>query len=208
MSSFRQLMMRNKGGGGDIPARYTVVDYVSTPDYGTAYINTGITPTSNTRVVTKIKNNGWQWQNIPVFGCLGVNSCGYYHLTCFNSKWYWGTNGGESNGGSYSTSSGTEYNIDFNNNGKIIINGSTIATGVYTVGNGNLCIARRGGDIDSDIRYGFFKYYSFEVYESGVLVRDFVPVYDTLTSKYGMWDMVSGAFFGNDGNGTISGGND
>jgi len=35
------------------------------------------------------------------------------------------------------------------------------------------------------------------------LSGDFVPVYDTLTKEAGMYDKVSGTFFGNDGTGTI-----
>lgn len=182
---------------------YSQVDYIQTS--GSQYIDTGIVPTSNTRVVTKIGVTT-STQNLPVFGCLGSNSSGYYHLTCFNSKWYWGTNGGEGNGGSYNASSGQLYEIDFNNSGSIIINNSTIATGVYTIGNGNLAISKRS--ISTDPRYGAYRYYSFKVYDNGVLVRDFVPVLNIGTLKYGMLEQVNNVFYGNDGSGNITGGND
>ena len=186
---------------GIIPQEYSYLNYIQTNQ--SQYINTGITPTSNTRVVAKIEVTT-STQNLPVFGCLGANSSGYYHLTCFNYKWYWGTNGRESNGGSYNASSGQLYEIDFNNNGSIIINNSTIATGVYTTGNGTLAISKRS--ISTDPRYGAYKYYSFKIYDSEVLVRDFVPVIRLSDFAIGMLDRVNDVFYGNDGSGNFIGG--
>ena len=69
-----------------------------------------------------------------------------------------------------------------------------------------MAISKRS--VSTDPRYGAYKYYSFKIYESGVLVRDFVPVLNIGTLKYGMLEQVNNVFYGNDGNGTITGGND
>ena len=46
------------------------------------------------------------------------------------------------------------------------------------------------------------------MYNGNSLVRDMIPVYDTEGDEYGMYDLVSQSFFGNDGGGTITGGNE
>ena len=38
--------------------------------------------------------------------------------------------------------------------------------------------------------------YYFKIIDNGVLVRDFVPVYDTITQKYGLYDLVGSQFYG------------
>ena len=42
----------------------------------------------------------------------------------------------------------------------------------------------------------YAKVYSYKIYEDGVLLRNFVPVYDLVTEKYGLFDLVSGTFYG------------
>lgn len=203
MSSFRQLMMKEKGGGG-IPARYTQVDYIGTPTSYLSYINTGIQVGANVRVVTKIKALA-SYMNVPIFGFFNsTKGSEYYHLTPFANKWYYGAYPSEGNAGSYSSSQ--TYEIDYNNNGTLIINGTTLASGFTTSGSDNLLLSHKGRTGDS--LYGYYKYYYFMVYVGENLVRDMIPVYDTVNQVYGMWDMVSKAFFGNAGTGTLIGGND
>lgn len=203
MSSFRQLMMRSKGGGG-IPSRYTVVDWIETS--GSQYIDTGIQVGADVRVVTKISQTTSINNNV-VFGYYTPNSSDhypeYFHVTPFNSKWYFGAYPAELNAGSYVWYN--TYEIDYNNNGTLIINGTTLASGFTCSGNGNLLIAFKGRSVENV--YGYHKYYYFKVYNGESLVRDMIPVYDTVSQKYGMYDVVSQAFFGNSGSGTITGGN-
>lgn len=180
---------------------YSYLNYIQAN--GSQYIKTGITPTSNTRVVTKIEVIT-STQNIPVFGCNSSDAGGYYHITPFNYKWYYGKNGGEGNAGSYSTSVGTVYEIDFNNSGNIIINGTTIATNIGTTGNAELMIARRASS--GDVRYGYWKYRSFQIYEGSTLVRDYIPVMRLSDFAIGMLDSVNNVFYGNDGTGNFIGG--
>lgn len=48
------------------------------------------------------------------------------------------------------------------------------------------------------------KIYKFKIYDSEVLVRDFIPVLRKSDSKPGMYDLVSGQFFVNQGTGEFS----
>ena len=45
------------------------------------------------------------------------------------------------------------------------------------------------------------KLYSFKIYESGKIVRDFVPVIKAGTNEGGMYDFVTRKFYGNKGSG-------
>lgn len=47
----------------------------------------------------------------------------------------------------------------------------------------------------------------FKIYENGVLIFDFIPVRRVFDNKIGMYDQVSGKFFGNDGTGDFIAGN-
>ena len=40
------------------------------------------------------------------------------------------------------------------------------------------------------------------------LVRDMVAVHNNISNQYGMFDTISGQFFGNSGSGDFGGGND
>ena len=198
MSVFSQLMMRKK-----IPSIYKVLDYIQST--GTQYIDTGIVPTSTTRVVTEIEVSTTE-QDIVIFGCKNIyanlTNANHYHLTAYLNKWYFGKDNTQGNAGTYDNIVGTIYKIDFNNNQSIYINGTEIASSIGTVGNGNLIISAR---IGQNTKYGKFKYRSFIVYEGTSLVANFIPVYDTLTNKYGMWESVQGKFYGNDGTGDFKG---
>ncbi|MDR0872251.1 MAG: IPT/TIG domain-containing protein [Prevotellaceae bacterium] len=55
------------------------------------------------------------------------------------------------------------------------------------------------------IQSGYFRgdIYSFKIWNFDELVRDMIPVINIATNKGGMWDKVSGTFFGNNGAGQI-----
>lgn len=213
MSSFRQLMMKKKGGG----ETYTLLNYIQFYPYNTdnpftgfgAYIDTGLVPDNNTEIKTKIKNAFYVFsQNTPVFGCYGANAGNYMHLTPYGGYWYYTVSGGnEQHSGSYTSSDGYEYIIDFNNNGSIIVSGTTIASGKSFEGNGNLCIGRRGSvSAPYESLFGYFKYYYFQVYQSGVLVRDFVPARRDSDQVLGFLDKVHNVFYTNAGESYFIGG--
>lgn len=48
------------------------------------------------------------------------------------------------------------------------------------------------------------KIYFVKIYNSGTLVRDFIPVYSKVNEQYGLFDMVNKAFYGHD---NFTGGN-
>lgn len=196
-----------------LPSGYTQVDYIQST--GTQYIDTGLFPDSNLKVETKIEVTSTN-QDITVFGSSltssgGSSLGGYYHLTPYSNKWYYGANNSEGNGGSYSATVGTQYEIIFNDeDGGIKINGTSIASNKTFVGinNSTLTIARRG--TASNIRFGRFKYFYFKIYnkDTNALVRDYIPCYRNSDNEVGMYDLVNNVFYTNAGTGTFTKGND
>lgn len=64
------------------------------------------------------------------------------------------------------------------------------------------------GDYGDGSKLWKFTVYSFKIWTNDVLVRDFVPCYRKSDSVIGMYDLVTNAFFTNQGTGTFIKGND
>lgn len=74
-----------------------------------------------------------------------------------------------------------------------------------TANSGNICLFNRNLTNIVSRNIGL-KIYDFQIYDNGVLVRDFIPV---RVSQVGyMYDKVSGTLFGNEGTGSFTFGND
>ena len=85
------------------------------------------------------------------------------------------------------------------NSNEYIVNGRTIAKeasiswgdyDVYLLSENPLCTPPKS------TLYCKACIYMCKMYTDDVLVRDFIPVYNTLTSEYGMWDKVNQEFYG------------
>lgn len=205
--SVAKVIYDNKVVWRGLPSTYQQVEYIQTS--GTQFINTGVFPTTNIQVETKIEVASTS-QDKSVFGSYiasGSSSLGgYYHLTPYKNKWYWGGNNAEGNGGTYSPVIGTQYNITFNNDsGKIIVNDGELNPTMNLIGynNSSLAIARRGTNANS--RFGIFKYFYFKVYDktNQIYLRDFVPCYRKTDNISGMYDLIGETFYTNDGTGNF-----
>lgn len=187
---------------------YLFVNYIETT--GTQFLNTNIIGGVNIQVETQIEVTVTN-QDIPVFGLWSnYNDGSYgnqYHLTPYNNKWYFGSNGQESNGGTYNNTIGTQYHIIFNdNNGNIKINNSTIIPPFQFVGwlDRKIAISRRGSNDNN--RYGRFKYFYFKIYdkELNTYLRSYRPCVRLSDNKAGFYDEVSGNFYTNNGTGDFT----
>ena len=68
-------------------------------------------------------------------------------------------------------------------------------------------IFTRGDTPDQDSANTHIKLYYLKILVDGNLVRSFVPVFDTTTGKYGLYDLVGRQFYGNAGTGDFTGAN-
>lgn len=215
MSSFRQLMMKKKGGG-NIPAQYTVVDYIESD--GNQYINTGLSTTVGFRFVGTI---------------LFLSSNYDYHILCgsheLSSPYKRNFIGSHPNlritigigDGDMTTSKAFSrnqyYDVDLSNvytnyYAKVDNNTETLIAGSSSISNSyssrNLFLFANNNTSSGASQYFKGKMKESQIYINNELVADYVPVYDTVTQKYGMYDKVSQTFKGNLGSGNFSGGND
>lgn len=186
-------------GGKSLPYDYEVEYLEST---GTQWINTDVYAHDTIGIELKVIPST-SLQDIPVFGSnssmYGAGG-GSYHVTPYNRRWYYGNNVAERSGGVYSPVPDVEYLIRYNLDNSFSVNGSIISTSLGIASRDyEINISRRKGN--SSGKYGRWKYVYIKIYDSGTIVRDFIPVRKGTTGY--LYDKVSGQLFGNDGTGSF-----
>ena len=200
-----------------IPPQYTVVDYIQfrnnsdTDNSVKCYIDTGIVLDYLTQTYLKAKFILYNpmISNANQFGtAFGVEGSQWVDIRCssWSSK---GTFAFFSNEIQPNMISGQITDIEVKNR-IATINGNDINLGnaiQETSGNRTLtlfCVHGSGFSYQGNMRL-----YEFRLGSSpNNLIIDYVPVYDTQTQKYGIWDKISQTFKGNDGTGDFTGGYD
>ena len=197
--------------GNVVPEEYQKVEYIESN--GTQWIDTKFVPNNTTQIETLVETTVTA-QDIPIFGVFvndnssDLTSIGrYYHLTPYNSRWYYGQAGTEGVGSTYANIVGCKHHIIYNSQSHgIYINEISIAdnksfSSVYDY---NLAISFRG-HVQSNVhrRCGKWKYYYFKISnnETEELIANFIPCRRKSDNKPGMYDTVSGEFFTNQGTG-------
>ncbi len=93
------------------------------------------------------------------------------------------------------------YTLDRN---KVIIDGETVKTWQSESWDTRTNLYLFGVSRTGVLNYATSaKLYGCKVWNDDVLVRDFVPVRNNYTGEIGLWDNVSGRFFGNSGTGNF-----
>jgi hypothetical protein len=119
---------------------YTYLDlpFIYAPQY--AYIGTNIRASNDIEV--EMKFSASDVSNKALFGTTaGPN---YYHVTLYNSAYYWGLNNGEGHGGSIVANINNSHTIIFNNaNSNVIVDNSNIGSCENTTSSANLDLFRR-----------------------------------------------------------------
>ena len=196
-----------------LPSEYQKVEYIKST--GTQYLDLGIKPKTNTKVIFKasindISNGGTFLGSLKSSPSVGLL------LSTSNA----GTGKGFLNGTSSNaaiTSDGTDYLFETNaiydieivgNQITISKNGGTAQTFTVTdypivETNYNICLMARNnaGTVE---RYGSFTYYGLKIYEGTTLVCNMIPCFRKSDSEIGMFDLVSGSFLTNQGTGTFA----
>lgn len=212
MSVFRQLMMNR--------IKFKQVDYIKSTR--TQYIVTDYKPQNNTYVETYVrfsdtfKDTETYGGNGNLFGSGGNNKaygCNFGgSATEYNRIYFWVT--------PYNGSSSVRYiiNNDYNQIQKLEITSSLFVWGSNSNykqtpnsdSNINLCLFghNEDGTAVPFTCYDMEIHYYFKIWEGEDLVRNYIPVYNTITQKYGLYDTVTKTFVGNSGTGDFLGGND
>lgn len=187
----------------NLKSRYVRMDYIQST--GTQYIDTGIMPGSNMDT-EMVFETGQVSGDAALFGSYGPSL--HYWLNGYNNNAYIRYNNyhPESEYKAH-IMSGKKLTLEIKR-GSWILDNNVIFTdaGDFEVGyTGYLFAANRAGT--ARWPHPSLKVYSFIQWKDGNKVIDLVPVYDTQTGKYGMWDNVGGRFLGNIGTGEFLGGN-
>lgn len=223
---FYQLMMRNKGGSPTppIPSRYQVVDYIQNPTkYNTntadCYIDTYITPNINNVIYYKATFNianpiSTSTSAIgTIFGSEAYNISESWRYG-FTVGTYKAKTGGEANlyGTQFDPSivPNTKMSIELNNHIYTTSNGASVTIGNYSSANyrGTIkvfCVQGNGA-----VNYqANMKLYEFKLGKSPTeLVIDYIPVYDTIGNKYGVYNLIDDTFKSSATSTNFTGGND
>ena len=93
-------------------------------------------------------------------------------------------------------------------NSKLKIDGNEIKSFTSNVTNGSydLCIGTMNNGNTIDERKFVGKIYSFKIWDNGTLVRELVPVKNTITNSAGLYDRVEKKFYPNLGSGSFTAG--
>lgn len=194
-------------GESRLPNRYTELEYIQSS--GAQYINTGFNPTTKTKLVLDLKI-------IDTSGTFVL--FGAKEDTTTREKQYFVMAMGSTSRFEANYFSRTEANLvnlsDYKDRGTLSLDGSAISFNSssaplnYTAG-------------DNEIPYPIYLFgynlsgtfssaakiflYSCQIYESGTLVRNFVPCIDP-SGIIGLYDLVGGAFYANAGTGAFAAG--
>lgn len=193
-----------------LPSGYKRLEYIQTD--GRQYINTGYVPNSETKVEI-------DFYNFATYSDVSdVENPTLYTTILFGSRDDLRTNAftvwtavNELNEIKFDVGNEILENLPAKVTGRlkisasaneIIINGKTTTVGVQAF-NGNyplyLFTNNNGGTIDE--RCAFGKLYSFKIYENGTLQRDMIPCVRVTDGVVGLYDLVDGGFFTNEGMG-------
>ena len=172
----------------DLPSEYTFLEYIESS--GTQYINTGFKPNQDTRVVISADfaaRNTTQ----GLFGQSTNLSSKRYEFLENGTNFYSPYNNGA---GSLFTLSDSRILIDKNKN-TTIVNGTTVVTHTYSAfqatNNMYLFALNRNGSVSSAC---YAKVYYCQIYDNGILIRDYVPVKNS-SGVAGLYDMANGVFY-------------
>ena len=184
-----------------LPNGYTALDYIEVT--GTQYIDTGFKADQDTRLVCEIMQVG---TTMHVLGARQAVATRNFSIRVVSKNWQLCF--GSLNGGVTTGTIGVKDDwqvVDISKNGLYVDGEFSVSrefepfTTPYALALG----AIRAGSM----YYGTAKYRSCQIYDNGVLVRDFIPCKNS-DGEIGMYDTVNSVFYSNAGTGEFVAGNE
>ena len=189
---------------------YNQLDYIQST--GTQYIDTGVYVGPKTSVVAD-----WQFTNTNeqarIFGEDGemefvvyISGVNVFSWACGDhfASYDWSTVAADTQRHTFELNAktrkfliddGKTYSSDTHD---AITKTSTVTLTMFTQ-------KEQDGSINSGAYAHGARMYGTKIYDDGVLIRDFVPVQNVFTGEIGLWDNVTGQFYGNCGTGEFLG---
>lgn len=184
-----------------LPEGYTEVEYIESR--GTQYIDTGFKANGNTRVVMVAQFAAAPTANEVLFGARTSATSQNYTLMYLSS-------------GVLRSDYNTEYSQEWAGATSVSVDKNKETTTVNGVSKSYtnatfqceynlylLCLNNAG----TARWYANAKVYTCQVYDNGILIRDFVPCVNS-SGAIGLYDIVNGVFYGNSGSGVFVAGDE
>lgn len=192
------LYLHYKLEGNSVRSGLVYYDSLTFSSSSNTYIETGLTPNDNMEFRVKFKPTSTQW---ALFGGSTTTSNGV-RLFYTTGHFYAGFGSNRSDN-STTLAANVVYDVIFSKT-SLKINGVSYNIGKGTSYPTTLSFGRdQTWDSGSHGLNG--EAYHFQVYESGELIRNFIPC--SYNGTAGMWDTVNERFYGNAGSGTFTLGN-
>lgn len=180
-----------------LPDGYTELESIISS--GEQYIDTGVVPNANTKAVLTFRLTNPNTSNQAVFGVAGQ----------FSFRWYGGSSCFRSNGGN---------SVDFPKTIDATATHTVVKDALTTTIDDTYTVNTTAGNVSQTL-YLFAQHhatsgaqtlssievFSFQMYNSNVLVRDFVPCRNP-SNVVGLYDLVNSVFYPNLGSGTFTAG--
>lgn len=176
-----------------LPFGYTRLDYIEAT--GTQYIDTGVTLNQDSRIVCEFMYKGGS----GVYGARNTVSTRNFSMRVISNAWQMGFGNGVTTG-TIAADTVNWHTADQNKN-VLYIDGVLAAEREY-VEFTTPKTAAIGAIKAGSMYYGQGRYRSFQLYDNGVCVRDFIPCIHP-TGHIGMYDTVNAKFYGNAGTGAF-----
>ena len=181
----------------DLPDGYTQVEYIQSS--GTQYIDTGFKPNNNTRVLFKMELIGTFTSYKYMFGARSSTSSQDQYAIDFPDS---STIRSIFSTGVKSLAISTPTLIVDQNKNVCTVNGESMtnANSVFQTGY-SAFIFDKSTSGNSTIPVSAKLFYC-QLYDNGTLIRDYIPCIDP-SGEAGLYDIVNGAFYGNEGTGAF-----
>ena len=194
------------GYGNDLPKGYTELAYIRTD--GMSWIDTGVQPTSKTRVIADVKGINVNSKGSSIFGARRSNSLTAY-IAFFMGTYIDYAYGSATQKSDFSMKN-ERVTVDTNANVMTVTGSSTVSAAATAstfsvpynlyLGTNNTDGQAEGAPWSWDGRI-----YSCKIYDNGTLLRAFIPCKNE-NDVYGFYDKVNRSFYANIGTGSFTGG--
>ena len=194
---YQKVEVPHKQSGSVLPEGYTQVEYIQSS--GTQYIDTGFKPNNNTRVLFKMELIGTFTSYKYMFGARSSTSSQDQYAIDFPDS---STIRSIFSTGVKSLAISTPTLIVDQNKNVCTVNGESMtnANSVFQTGY-SAFIFDKSTSGNSTIPVSAKLFYC-QLYDNGTLIRDYIPCIDP-SGEAGLYDIVNGAFYGNEGTGAF-----
>ncbi len=180
-----------------LPQGYTQVEYIEST--GTQYIDARFKPNQNSRIIMDCLLTSTPTSNAALFGARNGSSAEFWTLYRASSSKFAFRYGGSGTNHFVAGAATERHRFDFDKNTMTVDDAAvTVTSATFSSAYSAYLFAVNDA---GGVQYpASMRLYRCQIYGNGTLVRDFIPCRNP-DGEAGLYDMVGGQFYGNDGTG-------